>query len=58
VIETPILKCPRCGFRFDPSYSRAISCSGCPMATFGDCGYIKCPRCGYEDLYEKFLSQT
>jgi len=52
------LRCPRCGFRFDISYARAISCSGCPMATFGDCGYVRCPRCGYEAKYEEFVEET
>jgi len=50
------LRCPKCGFVFDISYARAISCSGCPMSTFGECGYVKCPKCGYEDRYEKFVS--
>lgn len=49
-----LLKCPKCGFKFDITYSRALVCSGCPTATFGNCRYVKCPRCGYEDFYEKF----
>ncbi len=50
------LRCPKCGFVFDVSYARVISCSGCPMSIFGECGYVKCPKCGYEDIYEKFAS--
>jgi len=42
------VKCPKCGFKFDISYSRAISCGGCPAASLGSCGYVKCPRCGHE----------
>ncbi len=48
------LKCPRCGFVFDISYARAVSCSGCYLATLGSCGYVRCPRCGYEGRYEEF----
>ncbi len=44
-----ILRCPRCGFRFDVSYARAYACIGCPvLATRPTCDYVKCPRCGYE----------
>jgi len=53
-----LLKCPRCGFRFDVSYSRAVVCGGCPYVTFGNCNYVKCPRCGYEDAIEKFIAAS
>ncbi|MEM1662158.1 MAG: hypothetical protein QXP72_00285 [Desulfurococcaceae archaeon] len=49
-----LLKCPKCGFRFDITYSRAFSCGGCPYVTFGNCNYVKCPKCGFEDYVEKF----
>ncbi|MET1160534.1 MAG: hypothetical protein ABWW65_06185 [Thermoprotei archaeon] len=54
----PLLRCPRCGFEFDISYSRAMACGGCPYVTFGNCRYVKCPRCGYEDSIEAFMRQT
>ena len=41
-----IVTCPRCGFRFDLSYARAIACSGCPSLV--QCSLVKCPKCGYE----------
>lgn len=47
------LRCPRCGYVFDISYSRAFACAGCPAATLGNCGYARCPRCGYEFRYEE-----
>ncbi|MCW3975844.1 MAG: hypothetical protein NWE86_06350 [Candidatus Bathyarchaeota archaeon] len=43
-----ILTCPKCGSRFDISYSRAFACSGCPSASLGNCGLIKCPNCSHE----------
>lgn len=45
------LRCPKCGFVFDVSYARAVSCAGCPSATLGNCGYVRCPRCGHEFPY-------
>ena len=48
------LRCPKCGMIFDIMYARTASCMGCPMSTFGECGYVKCPRCGYEGKYEEF----
>jgi len=48
------ITCPKCGFTFDISYSRAVSCMGCPYATFGNCGYIRCPRCGHEFPYPSY----
>lgn len=41
-----ILVCPKCGFRFDVSYSRAFACRGCPSLV--SCDYVKCPKCDYE----------
>ncbi|MGY0287636.1 MAG: hypothetical protein ACUX7D_02535 [Candidatus Methanodesulfokora washburnensis] len=44
-----LVTCPNCGFRFDVSYSRMKSCSGCPVLSNNlSCNLIKCPRCGHE----------
>jgi len=43
-----LVKCPRCGFVFSLTYSRAVSCGGCSLAALGSCGYVRCPRCGHE----------
>jgi len=42
-----VVECPRCGYRFSISYSRAFACSGCPTAALS-CSYVKCPNCGHE----------
>ena len=46
-----LVRCPKCGYRFSVSYSRAFACSGCYMASF-KCDYVKCPNCGYEFMVE------
>jgi DNA-directed RNA polymerase subunit RPC12/RpoP len=46
-VKRDIVRCPKCGYRFSVSYSRAFACSGCYMASF-KCDYVKCPNCGYE----------
>ncbi|MEM2136697.1 MAG: hypothetical protein QXI93_01935 [Candidatus Methanomethylicia archaeon] len=43
-----LLTCPKCGFKFDLTYSRTFSCGGCQYSVFGSCGYAKCPKCGHE----------
>ncbi|MCR6669045.1 MAG: hypothetical protein NDF51_03495 [archaeon YNP-WB-040] len=43
-----VLICPNCGYKFDLTYSRTFSCSGCEYSVLGSCGYAKCPRCGHE----------
>jgi len=42
-----LVRCPRCGYEFSITYSRAFACSGCPVASLS-CNYVKCPRCGHE----------
>ena len=41
------VQCPKCGYAFSVSYSRAFACGGCYLASFS-CEYVKCPNCGYE----------
>lgn len=41
-----IVKCPKCGYEFDISYSRVFTCGSCPRVV--SCEYIKCPKCGHE----------
>ncbi|MFX1474451.1 MAG: hypothetical protein ACFFCO_03090 [Promethearchaeota archaeon] len=43
-----IITCPKCQFRFDTTYGRAMACGGCPSASLGSCGYAKCPKCQHE----------
>lgn len=50
-----IVRCPKCGYEFSPSYSRAVACYNCSLSVLGDCGYLKCPRCGYEFPYKQNL---
>jgi len=47
-----IVRCPRCGFEFDVSYSRTFSCAGCPSMV--SCNYVKCPKCGYEFMPRRY----
>lgn len=42
-----LVKCPKCGYTFSITYSRAFACSGCSLASLS-CDYVKCPKCGYE----------
>jgi len=43
-----IVRCPKCGYAFSLSYSRALMCTGCHLSVMGNCGYAVCPNCGYE----------
>jgi len=38
------MKCPLCGFEFDPEEARA--CNQCPLQRA--CTMICCPHCGYQ----------
>ncbi|RJS88850.1 hypothetical protein CW705_08230 [Candidatus Bathyarchaeota archaeon] len=41
--------CPKCGFRFDILYARAISCRGCQKLSSNlTCEMVRCPKCDYE----------
>ncbi|MCS7096916.1 MAG: hypothetical protein NZ926_00290 [Candidatus Methanomethylicia archaeon] len=42
------LTCPKCKYKFDLTFSRTFSCSGCSYSVLGSCGYAKCPNCGHE----------
>jgi len=42
-----LVTCPECGFTFSKTYSRIVSCKGCPQSV-GHCALIKCPKCGQE----------
>ncbi|MCK4636576.1 MAG: hypothetical protein KAT49_01710 [Methanomicrobia archaeon] len=42
-----LVTCPKCKFTFSKSYSRVVSCKGCPQSVT-HCAFIKCPKCGHE----------
>jgi len=41
--------CPKCGYKFDILYARAISCQGCQRLSASlSCELVRCPNCDHE----------
>ncbi|MGQ9625564.1 MAG: hypothetical protein ACUVV0_01500 [Anaerolineae bacterium] len=42
------MRCPLCGYEFDPAQEKAACHQGCPFAK--GCNMVRCPNCGYHTV--------